>query len=354
MNILVVDIAAEYGGALSVLTDFYKFVKEDERSKKHNWTFIISTTALQPAQHISIVNVSKGNHPWISRLYYDNIRVRNVAKQTKPDIVLSLQNTRIWSLGKIRQAIYIHQSIPFQRDKVFSFFKRRELIYAIYQHIIGAFISYSAKKAYKVFVQTEWMKKAVSKKTKCDENKITVIPININKKTTIDLCFEHNWDNKQFFYPAFYAMYKNQKLILDAAKILESRDVNSISITLTTGSEFDCRLIKDVGQIPHNEVVRRLRESTLIFPSYIETVGLPLIEAMEVGTVILAANCDYAHETVGKYENAYFFNPFNPVELADLIEDVYNGKIVRKKSFVSQVSEDNSWIKVLDELLLDN
>ena len=46
--------------------------------------------------------------------------------------------------------------------------------------------------------------------------------------------------------------------------------------------------------------------SVLVFPSYIETIGLPLLEARSVGAPILAADCLYARDGVEDYEKAEF------------------------------------------------
>lgn len=349
MNILVVDIAAEYGGALSVLTDFYNFVKSDKIANKHHWIFVVSTTKLQPFDNITIETVSKGRFPWISRVLFDNLKIRRISKKYHPDIILSLQNTLIRGIGDLTQAVYIHQSLPFQKEKVFSFFKKSEFVYAIYQHIIGAFISRSAKKANKVFVQTQWMKRRLTERTGCESNKIEVVPI--NRETTNTKATNIEWNNKSFFFPAFYAIYKNQDLIYGAAKLLEAKGVADITISLTTQQGFDSSLIKEGGRLSHNQVLEMMQSSTLIFPSYIETVGLPLIEAMAARTVILAADCEYAHETLGDYPNAYYFDPFEPASLANLIEKVANGKIEKKTISITQESEANNWVKLLKGIL---
>lgn len=352
MNILVVDIAAQHGGALSVLKDFLAFVKEDRQSKQHNWKFVVSYPELNVTDDISVEIVPKGRTPWLSRMFSENRIIRQIANEFQPDIILSLQNTHIRGLSKYKQAIYIHQSIPFQNAKVFSFFKKDEYIYAIYQHIIGKFIANSVKKADKVFVQTEWMKKAVQQKTNCKEDKIFVIPINReNKELTAELT---DWDNKSFIYPAFYAIYKNQELIKNAAEILKGKGLNDMAITLTIENRFECELIRETGRLSHDEVLKNMAKSTLIFPSYIETVGLPLLEAMEMGCIILAADCEYAHETLKDYPNAYYFDPFNPEDLAKLIEDVYNGHITKKSNKFKEKVKRNNWELLIDTLLKDN
>lgn len=347
MRFLVVDIAAEFGGALSVLKDFYEFVRTDLQARTHRWHFIVSTSELEPQGHISISIVSKGRFSWISRLWSDNMLAKKEADIFKPDLVLSLQNTIIKGISTDKQAVYIHQSIPFQNAKTFSFLKKKEFVLAIYQHIIGQFISHSAQQARIVFVQTKWMKKNVALRSKCNVDKISVIPVN-RDVSLLSTTSSANWSNKSFFYPAFYTVYKNQDLILKATKILESKGIEDISVTLTTRSGFGGSLIKETGRISHEEVMTHLKKSTLIFPSYIETVGLPLIEAMEARTVILAADCEYAHETLYGYENAYFFNPFDPASLATLIEEVYKGVIKKKDINPNTNPAANHWLKMLE------
>ena len=51
------------------------------------------------------------------------------------------------------------------------------------------------------------------------------------------------------------------------------------------------------------------RESDfLIFPSSIETLGLPLLEASEFGINILSINLEYAKEVLSDYKNVVFLD----------------------------------------------
>jgi glycosyltransferase involved in cell wall biosynthesis len=57
----------------------------------------------------------------------------------------------------------------------------------------------------------------------------------------------------------------------------------------------------------------------LLFPSKLETWGLPITEFKTTGKLILAAELPYAHETVGTYQNVSFFDVNSPEALADLM-----------------------------------
>ena len=68
------------------------------------------------------------------------------------------------------------------------------------------------------------------------------------------------------------------------------------------------------------QMAQRYSESILLFPSYLETVGLPLLEAKQYGAPIIASDCAYAHETVGEYENVSYFSAMRGEELAAQME----------------------------------
>ena len=77
--------------------------------------------------------------------------------------------------------------------------------------------------------------------------------------------------------------------------------------------------VKLVGNLSLEEVKDYYSSTCLLFPSYLETVGLPLKEAQVFGAPIIVADCQYSRETVGTYENVNYFNSFSAKELSDLM-----------------------------------
>src|SRR5262249_33836628 len=51
----------------------------------------------------------------------------------------------------------------------------------------------------------------------------------------------------------------------------------------------------------------------LVMPSIVETVGLPMLEAMHLGTPVVAADRPYAHDICG--DAATYFDPGSPDDL---------------------------------------
>ena len=317
MKIVIIDFAASEGGALSILKEYYDKAKKDN---KNNYIFILSDNYLAETDNIKI-KILKKEKNWIGRLIFDYITGKKIIEEIKPDLVLSLQNTIVRGI-KVKQHLYVHQAIPFQKIKKFSFFKKKEFKLAIIQYLIGACIKSSIKNADRVIVQTSWMKEAIIDDCNISSKKIEIIP------PSIDLSYvKKQKKNKKnlFFYPTSDHIYKNNEIIYSAVEKLNKEGISNFEIELTIdGESSEC--IKKIGRISRKEVFDKYSESTLIFPSYIETYGLPLLEAKKSGATIITSDTPFSHEILDKYNKVIYFNPFDSEMLKSAIMEVLDEK----------------------------
>ncbi|MBR6645917.1 MAG: glycosyltransferase [Clostridia bacterium] len=344
MRIVVNDIAASSGGALSVLTDFYEFVKENY--KNDEWIFLLGDKYIEETENIKVVLLPEIKESHKKKLIFDFFTGRKVINDLNPDAVISLQNIITFGV-KVPQLVFIHQALPFQDVRKFSLFKASERSLAIVQHIIGAIIKISAKCADVVAVQTNWMRRAVAKKANVRIKKVVVCPpeISIEKGTAIP-------DTKSFFYPTGKSIYKNNDCIFEAVNILKEEGINDFKIKLTLDEEND-ENFEFTGRLSREAVVEEYKKSVLLFPSYIESFGYPLAEAGRTGTIILSSDTPVARDALGDYENAYYFDPFEPCQLADLMKQVINGEIKQKETEYAE-KETSGWpimISALQEMV---
>ena len=79
-----------------------------------------------------------------------------------------------------------------------------------------------------------------------------------------------------------------------------------------------------MGHMAYSQTQELLSRSTgLLFPSKLETWGLPLTEAKHMNKPIIAADLDSARETVGEYERVAYVCPDDPKAWADEITRHY-------------------------------
>lgn len=325
MRILVVDVAAEHSGALTILNQFRE---EFENDKENEYFVLVSKLNFQNTD-----NIKYFSYPWIKksrlyRLFFDNIYIKYIIKKMRPDKLLSLQNNAVSS--KIEQDVYFHNAL-FICEKRYSFFESKSLW--IYQNIISRFIKHSLKHANKIIVQANWIKNELNLKWNISENRIEV------KRPNLDCNYWNNANNricmnttKKLFYPANNNLYKNHFNLLKALFTVWDNEANSNlpELILTSKlNELPQNLqeiiveknypISFVGHLDFNQMKDIYSKTDMIFPSYIETVGLPLMEASLMGAYILAADCEYAHETIGEYNKVIYFDPHDIDSIVDAI-----------------------------------
>ena len=113
MRIVVNDIAASTGGAMSVLRDFYSCVCEHDH--ENEWIFLLNARYFEETENVKIIALPEIKASGFKKLIFDFVTGREYISRLKPDVVFSLQNIITFGL-KVPQIAYIHQSIPFQLD----------------------------------------------------------------------------------------------------------------------------------------------------------------------------------------------------------------------------------------------
>lgn len=322
MKILVYDVAAEHGGALEILKKVYEYAKLD---KKNNWIFLLSKVKFENCDNISIYNYNIVKKSWFHRLFFDKFTAPKIIKNENPDLVLNLQNIAIKC--KCQQYLYMHQSLPFI-DYKFSI-KHKKLF--VYQNIIGRMIKKSCKKVDKIIIQTKWIRDAIIRECKIEKDKFILSPPTIDKSLLVT-----HIDNAQnlYIFPANGAFYKNHSTIVSACSELNKQgfqdyniiftlkgDENEFIKTLYEKSVLEKLNIEWRGRMNIEDIYSLYKDYGLIFSSYIETFGLPILEAKLSKAPILVAETPFSKEILEGYDKVKYFEKFDYKNLAKLIKE---------------------------------
>lgn len=338
MRIVINDVAAtpDAGGIFSILSDFYNDVLNDP--KGHEWIFILAGKFFPESKNVKILVHSDLKKNWIKKFVFEFIDGYKEINKLQPDVFISLQNIVTRKVSASKKFVYVDKPLSFQNEKSFSFFKKDERKLAVHQKVIGPMIKHSIRSSnVKVIVQSEWLKKEIVKQRLASSDEIIVETPVINMSEY----GVHNGKNMptkaktvNFFYPATPYVYKNHQLIIDAVKIITQKyGFQDFSVEFTI-KHSDLvyngdlpRQIRCVGQLERKKVIQKYSESVLVFPSYIETLGLPLLEAAMQGGLILASDTQFSHELLKNYTDVHYFNFRDSGELASLMIRVMQGKI---------------------------
>ncbi len=315
MRILVYDVAADSGGAATVLRSFYE---EFRRDTENEYVFVLSVFELPETENIRVLNF-----PWVKksplhRLYFDYVKAHRLVKQYKIDRVLSLQNIEMPRAG-VPQDLFEHNALPFT-EYHFAFREDRRLW--LTQQLLGRLMKRSIRRARKILVQTDWMKEAIVSQCGIPEERVEL------RFPAVEMLPTEDWHTDAncltFLYPANASFYRNHRTLLKACELLKEQGLTDYRMLWTvTGEENDkirlCRKtaeeqglpIEFIGRVSRRTLFDLYAVSILVFPSYVETVGLPLLEAQSAGTPIVASDCAYARNIAGDYKQAEFVSVFD-------------------------------------------
>lgn len=319
---LVFDVPASSGGALTILNQYYEKALNDKDNK---WIFVVSTANLKETGNIKVLKFPWVKKSWIHRLWFDAFYERKIIKKYKNADLISLQNVPLKTTKN--HVIYLHTPLPFLYVK-YSFLK--EFKSWLYNIVTRFRIKKGlTKSTNQIIVQTEWMKKSVIETFKVKEENINVIAPKLNE-VVYNYKFKGFENNKiVFFYPAGNIKFKNHKVIIESFKKIENKNNYQVIFTIDKNEKKSKYIkneiqkynlpIKLVGRLNYEEVLSMYENSILIFPSYLETFGLPLLEARTIGTPIIASDKPFSKEILYGYDKCIFFNPFDINSLVEII-----------------------------------
>ncbi len=84
------------------------------------------------------------------------------------------------------------------------------------------------------------------------------------------------------------------------------------------------------GLVPENQLMELYKKAkAFVFPSFYEGFGLPPLEAMAMGTPVIASNSSCIPEVCG--DAALYFDPYNPSAIAQQMQKIQEDELLRKE-----------------------
>jgi len=118
----------------------------------------------------------------------------------------------------------------------------------------------------------------------------------------------------------FVGRYTKLKGFEDLIKL--AKDTRDINFYLIGNNSFKSNIpnLKNLGKIDNSKIFREYdKYSILILPSYTESWGLVILEAMSRGLVVLASNLSAIKEYFKEGRNGYLFPPGDTEKMKELI-----------------------------------
>ena len=307
-----------------------------------------------------IVLAPQARHPILWHIWFQ-YSVRKYIQKVQPDLFISPDG--FMSLGlKIPTLLVIHD-IAFEHEPTHVGW----LTGKYYRHYSKQF----ALAADSIVTVSEFSKQDIIKLYGIESSKISVVyngvndlfqPIQIKEQEEVRK--KYTSSNAYFLYTGSIHPRKNLHNILRAFEIFKTKNNNSVKLLIVGRKAWQYGEVTKVyqsmkfresviftGHIIPEELSKIMGAAiALVYTSFFEGFGIPIIEAMQSGTPVITSNISVMPETAGTA--AVFVNPYEPQSIANAMERIHTDEQLRDKMIQLGLEhvKKYSWQKTSDAL----
>jgi glycosyltransferase involved in cell wall biosynthesis len=279
----------------------------------------------------------QARHPLLWKWWYD-VKIPSTLKKIKADVFVSADSfcslhTKVPQLLVIHDLAFLHHP---------SFIKKSHLGY--YKRNTPKFL----QKAERIVTVSAFSKKDILDHYPVDAGKVTVIhngvkeifkPVGYDQRNLLK--HEYAGGREYFIYAGSIHPRKNLFQLLKAFSVFKKRLQSNMKLLIAgrLAWEYDSFVasldsykykedVKLLNYLPDEELSQVMAAAyALVYPSYFEGFGLPVVEAMRCHVPVICSRTSALPEVAG--EAALFFNPGNFEELADRMMLMYKDENLR-------------------------
>lgn len=364
-TIVVSGVNIRKGGTLTIMRDCLKYLS-DYLSVNNRVVALVHNRDLFPYDGIEFIECADSARGWLRRLRTEYIDMSRISREIGHiDLWLSLHDTTPRVEADI-QAVYCQTSFPFLRwhfrDGLFD---KKIPLFALFTRF--AYRVNVHRNKY-LIVQQCWLRDRLSRLLGVALDKFIVFP---PQKYFPTIPAKAPEDVVKFCFVSTPDCHKNFETLCAAAEKLEDIiGIGRFKVILTmSGSEnkYSNWIYKKWGHVSSIEfrglldlpqLVELYSEADcMVFPSRVETWGLPISEFMTTGKPLLLANLPYAIETSAGASQVAFFPAENCDVLSALMKNVVDRDYHAFQANdlrVNTAKKVSTWEKLFDMLVETN
>lgn len=332
--IVISAINFDSGGPLAILQDCLKYLQKNIAEEFKIYALVHNKKLFRDLDGIELLEFKKARSSYFYRIYYEYFYFKKLSLRLKPYLWFSLHDITPNVKASIR-AVYCHNPAPFYKLNLREVFLDPKFV--VFNYFYKWVYQINIQKNNFVVVQQEWLAKEFKKIFSVDRC-LVAYPVIDNYHVPL---LPRTSPFIQFLFPTFPRVFKNIEIVCEALLLLDEKYKNRCEVLLTidgTENKYSkwivdkyksIESIKFIGLKSRDDVFKLYGlVDCLVFPSKLETWGLPISEFKVLNKPMLVADLEYAHETVGDYNKVKFFDPTNAKILAKMIEDLIDNKLM--------------------------
>ena len=337
-TIVVSAVNLRKGGTLKILRQALQYLSGRAESEDLRVIALVHKKELCDFPGIEYIEMPWCIKSWAHRLWAEYVTMYGTSKKLaaerngRPvDVWLSLHDTTPRVIARKRE-VYCHTSFPFLKIKARDFLMDPKI--PLFAKLGSLAYRINAKENDSIIVQQNWFADALSGLLKVPRERFRVIPPEF-ENTVHNTGEPVKKEIPIFLFISTPDCHKNFETLLEASRLLEKelgRDKFRTVITVKGDENRYAKWlfrkwgriqsVEFAGRVPHDELNSLYSSADVfVFPSRIETWGLPISEYMAAnpGGRLLLADLPYAHETARTAASASYFSATDAFALKELM-----------------------------------
>lgn len=339
-TIVVSAVNLRKGGTLTILRQCLAYLSTLATSGGYRVIALVHQRSLAEYPHIEYIELPWSIKGWGRRLWCEYMTMGRISRELGcVDLWLSLHDTTPRVQAR-RQAVYCQTSFPFFRWRLSDFrFDPKIPLFGIFTRF--AYRIGVHRNRY-LIVQQDWLRWGLSQMLGVPTDRFIVAPVHRDSEEIPTHRVERGVYT--FFYASTADSHKNFETLCEATRLLEGIvGTDSFRTIITVKGDENryarwlahrwqgVRSLHFAGLMDKPTLYSHYHSADcLVFPSRIETWGLPISEYLQTkgahGAMLLA-DLPYAHETSAGALRVHFFPPTDAVALADAMQRALEGDI---------------------------
>lgn len=371
-NIVISGVNLRKGGTLAILRQCLEYLSEEASEGHYHVTALVHKRSLCDFPNIQYIEIPWSAKSWALRLWCEYVTMHKISKKiekhTGPiDLWLSMHDTTPRVKAK-RQAVYCQTSFPFLKWNLKDLrFDPKIVLFALFTRLA---YQINIRRNCHLIVQAEWLRSGFSKIFRLPRSKFIVAPPTSSQVIGAEASNQQEGNERpySFLYVSTGDRHKNFETLCQAAMLLENElgtgrfivnlsiDGNENRYTAWVKRKWgEVESLHFCGFMDKNSLDRHYsNDDCFVFPSRVETWGLPITEFGSYGKPMLLADLPYAHETAAGKKGIAFFPATDATMLAEEMKRILNGDLSHLQDVESRPIENPTaadWNELFNTLL---
>jgi len=306
--IVVSAVALVSGGPLTILR---QAVDAARASSDASFLFLVHDAgSWEESGNVRFLSFPHARRSYLRRLRTEYRRFPKLSRRWRPDVWLSLHDVTPPVTAR-RQAVYCHNPLPYWKPTLRDL--RLHPFEVVRSFLYGFVFRTNARRNDHVIGQLPWYAEFMGRYMRVPRERLVVVaPRAGGPPPVVEKAPARGAEPLACLYASLPRVFKNFE------EALELCDQPGVRLTVTVSGDENryarwvrSRARGDVvfaGQLSHEDALAAMaRSDVVLFPSRLETFGLPVQEAIDLGRTLVLPVRPWTVAVAGEYPRAHFY-----------------------------------------------